>query len=162
MTNHYRCRDGRWLLLSLLKEEREWPVLLECMGRAELAADPRFATKADRHARARELCAIFDAIFATKDLAEWRAILDAGGLIFGLVAEAEDIPGDRQMLENGVLVPFEDDTVLTVNSPLWVEGEEKVKPRRPPAIGEHSDEVLRKFGYDAARIRELRACGAVA
>src|SRR5260370_142414 len=27
MTNHYRCRDGRWLILSLLKEDRERPVL---------------------------------------------------------------------------------------------------------------------------------------
>src|SRR5437899_10279977 len=159
MTNHYRCRDGRWLLLSLLKEEREWPVLLECLERADLAADPRFATKADRHARARELSAIFDTIFAAKDLAEWRAILDAPGLIFGLVAEVEDIPGDRQMLENDVLVPFEGDGTLTVNSPIWIEGEAKVKPRQPPGIGEHSDEVLRKFGYEAADIRRLRACG---
>src|SRR6266516_1602556 len=60
MTNHYRCRDGRWLILSLLKEDREWPVLLECLEREDLAADPRFATTPDRHARARTLSAIFD------------------------------------------------------------------------------------------------------
>ena len=161
MTNHYRSRDGRWLILSLLKEDREWPVLLECLGRENLAADPRFATTPDRHARARELSAIFDGVFAGKDLADWRAILDAHGLIFGVVAEVDELPGDRQMLENDVLVPFQGDGMLTINSPIWIEGEDKVEPRHPPQIGQHSDEVLRRFGCDETEIRRLRACGAV-
>jgi len=161
MTNHYRCRDGRWLILSLLKEDREWPVLLECLERQDLAADPRFATTPDRHARARALSAIFDEVFAGKDLADWRTILDAHGLIFGVVAEVDDVPGDRQMLENDVLVPFQGESMLTINSPIWIEGEDKVEPRLPPQVGEHSDEVLRKFGWDEAEIRRLRACGAV-
>jgi crotonobetainyl-CoA:carnitine CoA-transferase CaiB-like acyl-CoA transferase len=161
MTNHYRCRDGRWLILSLLKEDREWPVLLKCMGREDLAADPRFATRPDRHARARELTAIFDEVFVGKDLAEWRVILDGHGLIFGVVAEADDLPGDRQMLENDVLVPFEGGGMLTVNSPIWIDGEAKVEPRQPPTIGQHSDEVLRKFGCDEAEIGRLRAGGTV-
>ena len=98
--------------------------LLKAFGREELASDPRFRTTADRHARARELTAIFDEVFATKDLAQWRAILDAHGLIFGVVAEVDEIPGDRQMLDNDVLVPFEDGGMLTLNSPVWIEGEQ--------------------------------------
>src|SRR6266566_3053056 len=144
-----------------LMANRVWPVLLECLGREELAADPRFATTPDRHARARELSAIFDEVFAGKTLADWRAILDAHGLIFGVVAEVDELPGDRQMLENDVLVPFQGEGMLTINSPIWIEGEKKVEPRHPPQIGQHSDEVLRKFGCDEAEIRRLRACGAV-
>jgi formyl-CoA transferase len=52
--------------------------------------------------------------------------------------------------------------VLTVTSPISVEGQEKVSPRRPPAVGQHTDEVLREAGYDAAMIESLRADGAVA
>ncbi len=100
-------------------------------------------------------------MFAGKDLADWRTILDAHGLIFGVVAEVDDVPGDRQMLENDVLVPFQGESMLTINSPIWIEGEDKVEPRLPPQVGEHSDEVLRKFGWDEAEIRRLRACGAV-
>jgi formyl-CoA transferase len=59
-------------------------------------------------------------------------------------------------------VPFENDTMLTVNSPIWVSGARKVQPKKAPAIGEHSDEILRKAGYDEASIRKLRASGAVA
>jgi formyl-CoA transferase len=162
VTNHYQCKDGRWLILSLLNEERQWPVLARCLEREDLITDARFATRSDRHARSLELIKLFDEIFLTKNLAEWRKILDGKGLVFGVVGILDDIPNDRQMIENEVLVPFEGDTMLTINSPIWVDGAKKVPPRRAPDLGEHSDEVLREAGYDEASIEKLRASGAVA
>ena len=162
VTNHYQCKDGRWLILSLLNEDRQWPTLARCLGREDLVTDPRFSTKPDRHARSLELVGIFDEIFATRPLAEWRGILDGNGLVFGVVGILDDIPTDRQMIENDVLVPFENDTLLTVNSPIWIDDSKKVQPRRAPGVGEHSDQVLREAGYDEAAIQQLRASGAVA
>src|ERR1700709_835073 len=150
VTNHYKCRDGRWLILSLLNEERQWAALARCLGHEEFVTDPRLATKADRHARSLELIKIFDDIFAGKDLAEWRKILDGNGLVCGVVGILDDIPTDQQMIDNHVLVPFEGEAMLTINSPIWVDGASKVKPRHPPGIGEHSDEILRTAGYDEA------------
>ncbi|WP_128923752.1 CaiB/BaiF CoA transferase family protein [Bradyrhizobium guangxiense] len=161
VANHYQCKDGRWLILSLLNEEKQFPALAKCLGREDLVTDPRFATKTDRHARSVELIRIFDETFATKDLAEWRKILDGNGLVFGVVAILDDIPNDKQMLDNEVLVPFENDTMLTINSPIWIDGAKKVQPRKPPAVGEHSDEILRDAGYDEAAIKQLRGSGAV-
>ena len=161
LSNHYRCGDGRWLILSLLNEDRQWPVLVSCLGRFDLLDDPLFATRPARHANARALIAILDEIFATRDLAGWRSSLDAAGLIFGVVATLDDIEADEQMRANDVLIPFEDDTMLTINSPLWIEGADKVRPRRPPGLGEHSEEILRGAGYDDAAIQELRIAGIV-
>jgi formyl-CoA transferase len=161
LTNHYLCRDQRWLMLSLLDQARQWPLLAACIGRDELVDDPRFATPSARQAHARELIAILDAAFAAKDLAAWRAVLDANDLITGAVATLEDIPGDRQMLVNDVLVPFANDTMLTVNSPFWVGDADKAVPRPAPGVGEHSDEVMRGIGYEDADIARLRASGAV-
>lgn len=161
VANHYQCRDGRWLILSLLSEEKQWPTLAKCLGREDLIADPRFATKPDRHARSIELIKIFDETFATRDLAEWRKILDGNGLVFGIVGILDDIPNDKQMLDNEVLVPFENDTMLTISSPIWIDGTKKVQPRKPPGVGEHSDEILRGAGYDEAAIKQLRSKGAV-
>ncbi|KYG97918.1 CoA transferase [Bradyrhizobium sp. DOA1] len=161
VANHYQCKDGRWLILSLLNEEKQFPTLARCLGREDLIDDPRFATKADRHARSVELIKILDETFATKDLAEWRKILDGNGLVFGVVGILDDIPNDKQMLDNEVLVPFENDTMLTINSPIWIDGAKKVQPRKPPGVGEHSDEILRGAGYDEAAIKQLRAKGAV-
>ena len=75
MTNHYQCKDERWLILSLLNEERQWPTLAKCLGREDLINDPRFVTKPDRHARSIELIRIFDETFATKDLAASAQVL---------------------------------------------------------------------------------------
>jgi formyl-CoA transferase len=161
VANHYQCKDGRWLILSLLNEERQWPTLAKCLGREDLIADPRFATKPDRHARSIELIKIFDETFATRELAEWRKILDGNGLVFGIVGILDDIPNDKQMLDNEVLVPFENDTMLTISSPIWIDGTKKVQPRKPPGVGEHSDEILRGAGYDEAAIKQLRSKGAV-
>src|SRR5829696_204643 len=162
VTNHYQCKDGRWLILSLLNEDRQWPTLARCLGREDLVTDARFETRKERHARSIELIKIFDETFATRDLAEWRKILDGNGLVFGVVGILDDIPNDKQMIENEVLVPFENDTMLTISSPIWVDGSKKVQPRKPPGIGEHSDEILRNAGYDEAAIGKLRASGAVA
>jgi len=162
VTNHYQCKDGRWLILSLLNEDRQWPTLARCLGREDLVTDARFETRKDRHARSVELIKIFDETFATRDLAEWRKILDGNGLVFGVVGILDDIPNDKQMIENEVLVPFENDTMLTISSPIGVDGSRKVQPRKPPGLGEHSDEILRNAGYDETAIGKLRAAGAVA
>jgi len=162
VTNHYKCKDGRWIILSLLNEDRQFPTLARCLGRDDLVEDLRFATRADRHAHSVELIGVFDEVFATRALAEWRKLLDGNGLVFGVVGILDDIPTDQQMLDNEVLVPFENDPMLTINSPIWVDGARKVQPRKPPGVGEHSDEILRNAGYDEASIARLRASGAVA
>jgi formyl-CoA transferase len=95
-----------------------------------------------------------------KDQAEWRKILDAAGLIFGIVADMDEIAGDPQILASDALVPFTDGT-MTVNSPLWIKGQEKVQPGRAPSVGEHSDQVLREAGFPEAEIHTLRAEGVI-
>jgi crotonobetainyl-CoA:carnitine CoA-transferase CaiB-like acyl-CoA transferase len=157
---HYRCRDGHWLLLSIAPDEWRWEKFKECLGASALS-DPRFAMHEGREANAHELIAVLDEIFATKDFAEWRTILEAAGIIFGIVAKMEDIEDDPQMLASEALVPFADDTTMTVNSPIWIRGQQKVKPRPAPAVGEHSDEVLRAAGYSDSEIRALRQQGVI-
>jgi formyl-CoA transferase len=156
---HYRCGDDRWLLLSIAADEWRWEKFKECLGAGALD-DPRFATSTLREAHARELIAILDGIFATRDQAEWRAILDAAGLIFGIVADMDEIADDPQILASEALVPFTDGT-MTVNSPLWIKGQPKVASQRAPNVGEHSEEVLRAAGYSEPEIRALRADGVI-
>ena len=157
---HYRCRDGHWLLLSIAPDEWRWEKFKECLGASALS-DPRFATHAGREANARELIAILDDDLCEKDFAEWRSILDAAGIIFGIVAKMEDIPDDPQILASEALVPFEDEEIMTINSPFWIEGQEKVMPRRAPDVGEHSEVVLREAGYSETEIRAMRAAGVI-
>ena len=160
LANHYRCRDGHWFIMALFNEERQLRSFLGAIGREELADDPRYATKQARAANARALVAELDAVFATRVMAEWRKILDAVGVTFGVVATVDDVMHDAQMRAMGALVPFEGSDVLTISSPFQVAGEAKVPPRRAPKLGEHSEAVLREAGYSADEIARLKTVGA--
>ncbi len=162
LASYYRCGDGRWLVLVSSNEARDWPLMAQCMGRPELIDDPRFATQADRYARSAELIALFDAAFGSDTRDVWRERLDQAGIVFECVAELADIPHDQQAREAGVLVPFEDDGQLTIASPMYVEGARKHAPRKPAALGQHNEELLREAGYDDAAIARLREAKVVA
>jgi formyl-CoA transferase len=103
-----------------------------------------------------------DAVFATRDMAEWRKILDGVGVTFGVVGRIDDVAHDAQMQAIGAIVPFADGKTLTVSSPFHLEGETKVAPRYAPAVGQHSDDVLRDAGYSADEIGRLRKLGVLA
>ncbi len=158
----YRCADGRWFNLVLLNEARQFAPLLAVLGRDELAADPRFATTEARRANAPALIAILDAAFAAEPLSHWRAVLDAAGITFGIIGTLDDIAADEQMRAAEALVPFADETQLTVNSPFFLDGEAKTPPRRAPNLGEHSEAVLREAGYSDPDITRLRQLGVLA
>jgi crotonobetainyl-CoA:carnitine CoA-transferase CaiB-like acyl-CoA transferase len=158
---HYRCRDNRWLLLSIVADEGRWQRFTAALASPALD-DPRFATVALRESHPRELIAVLDAIFASRDLAEWARRLDAARIIFGTVGTVDEIPDDRQMRDAGALVRFAGSDLLTVNSPIFLAGQEKVPPRPAPRVGEHAEAVLCAAGFTAAEIAELRAAGVIA
>jgi formyl-CoA transferase len=157
LANHYRCRDGRWFIMALHNEPRQWHGFLAAIERADLAGDPRFATSEARKQHASVLVTVLDTVFAQRDLEDWRTRLDAAGVTFGGVQSVNEISDDVQMHQIGALVPFADGAGLTVSSPFHLEGETKVAPRRAPAIGQHTDVVLWEVGYSAEEIERLRA-----
>jgi len=165
LANLYRCRDGRWFLMTITGAELHWDAFARCIERADLITDPRFATVATRRTNVRALVAILDEVFATKDWAEWRRILEASGIVFGVVATLDDILTDEQMVKSGALVPIDDPragAALTVSSPIAIEGQEKVPPTLAPAIGQHTVEVLRAAGFAEAEIERLLRAGVIA
>ena len=164
LTNFYRCSDGRWFILSLVTEERDWQAFLRVIEAPALAQDPRFAALPARRENAPALAALLDEVFLQRDSADWTERFGAEGLTVGVVARSEDVLSDEQMRLCGALVPAEGipGKGLTVSSPFQVEGTEKSHPRHAPAIGEHTDEVLREAGYSADDIERLRGGGAVA
>jgi len=164
LSNAYRCRDGRWFMMTHGADERRWEPFAKAIGRPDLCADERFASLERRRANARALTTVLDEVFAAEDLAHWQRVLEATGVAFSAVGVLDDIPGDAQMRASGALVPIADPRAgapLTVSSPIWIEGQEKVAPAMAPALGEHSVAVLRELDVEEAEIERLLREGIV-
>ena len=162
LSNHYRCRDDRWLLLSIgvVQDRKLWPRFTELIGTPELGQDPRFADRAQRSKHARALVALLDEVFVKRDAEDWMRLLAKEGLVAAVAARAGDALHDRQMRENGVIVPLGADGCV-VSSPIWIADEEKAAATPAPTVGEHSDAILREQGLTDVEIAELRARGTV-
>ncbi|TNM38663.1 CoA transferase [Nocardioides albidus] len=159
---YYQCADGKWLLLTILNEERHWPVLVRCLERPELADEDAFATKPDRLRNARALIAALDEAFARHEREHWERVLGENGIVFDIVATPEDIPHDQQIHANRLAVRFpEDERVSTVVAPFSIDGVDALPPRLPPSIGQHTDEILAELGYDTNRVARMREDGTV-
>jgi formyl-CoA transferase len=164
LANLYRCRDGRWFILTITGDERHWESFVRGVGREDLLDDSRFTTPHDRRTHARALIAVLDLWFATKDWAAWSQILEKTGIAFGVVATLDDVPHDVQMRASGALVPIDDPRAgasHTVSSPLQIGNEEKVPPTLAPEIGQHTVEVLRAAGIPETEIERLLHAGII-
>ncbi len=164
LLNPYRTSDDRWLLL-VAAQDKDWPGFVAAIGRPELLQDPRFVDRHARGAHAADLVAVLDPLFESRPLADWKAALDAGRVIFGVVQTASEIVSDPQMLANEVFVPLKeplDGVALTVNSPLTVASYRKVAPGKAPELGQHGGQILADLGFADHEIETLHASGAVA
>ncbi len=160
--NCYRTRDDRWLLLTLPREEAGWPLLCRALERADLLEDARYATTTGRRDRAAELTVEFDRAFAAHDLAYWRAQLLRHRITFSVIQRMRDVVVDAQARAAGAIVPTAvPEMPETIAAPLFMRGCAPRVAHRAPALGEHSDEILREAGFDEASIDALREGGAL-
>ena len=163
LTELYACKDGRWFMLVLLNQAREWPLLLDCIGKPEWASDPRFLTPTDRRTNAPALLHELEKIFATRDWLDWRAIFVKAGITFGPIARPADHMSCPQVAANNFLPEFADEKGLrTIDSPFHLAGETKQTPHMSPAIGQHTSNILAEVGLGAAEIKQLIDEGAAA
>jgi formyl-CoA transferase len=161
--NLYRTRDDRWLLLSLPLEDVTWPRFAEAIEKPDLVRDPRFAETAARRANAAALTAILDAVFATAPLADWICRLKAARLTFSPINRIEDIATDEQAVACGAVVESANPEMpRTLAAPFRLGSADPRPAGKAPALGEHTDQVLREAGFSAAEIAELRLSGAAA
>ena len=149
-TQLYRCRDERWLMLTVLPQaqERSWPKLARCLEHPEWLEDSRFASSDSRHENKDALRDLMAAAIALQDWAHWQQAFSEHGITCGRVAQTEDHCSDAQVSESGAVVDFATGGGRTIDSPLFVSGQQKSKPQHAPELGQHTASIKNEFGID--------------
>lgn len=164
LANNYRTRDGRWISLCLLVDAW-WPDFLNHVGRADLGTDPRFIDAAARYVNRQALVEVLNQMFAEYDYAYWCQALATLQGVWSPVQSPQEVLRDPQALANGFVssVSVDDGTgYLAGVSPAQFDEQSIGELSGAPRYSQHTEEVLRESGLDAARVAQLRAQGVIA
>lgn len=162
---HFSTADGKWVAIACTND-RMWGRLCAAMDRAELAADPRYATTAERIARrveVDELVNEFTRRFERKALTD---LLDQHEVPVGPVYSIEDIFADPHYWERGSLVKATDPVFGEIAMPAIVphlsRSPGRIDRLGPPEVGADTEAILsRVLGYAPDRIAALRGQGVI-
>lgn len=147
----FEARDGT--VVVAVGNDTQFRALL---GVLHLTDDARFATNPQRVARRAELVPILAARIAERGRDELVAALLAADVPAGpvnTVGEAIAAMGPSWIREiDGVRLP---------PSPIRIAGQELPIERRPPRLGEHTEEILREVGVRDADLAQARAAGTI-
>ncbi len=135
---------------------RRWAKLI---GQPGLADDPRYATDILRGKIGEELSAAMSAWAAGRGRDECLAILIEAGIGCGpVLSPAEVVSGALGLRETFTAeTPFPGSSGIPIaRPPIRVSSGTVADPRRPPLLGEHSEQVLSEYGFSTAEIAELR------
>jgi len=143
----------------------------EAAGHPEWAQDVRFASNTQRVAHRTTLIPLMSEVTKERTTAEWIALLEHRAVPCGPINTMDQAFADAQVQARGLVqkqalahvatAQTAIESIATVASPLRL-GDAPVQLRHaPPALGEHTDEVLAGLGLDAAAIAALRAAKVV-
>ena len=165
MADGYAVRptaDSHIALLAI--SNRQFPGLCAALRRDDWATDPRFATMEAREANRAALDEVIGAEVRRWKGADLVAALHAHDVPCALTTPIDRVHLDPQVVHNGTLVEHERPWLGAVREPR-PPAHFSLTPtalgRHEPRLDEHTDEVLRELGRDAAAIADLRARGVV-
>lgn len=159
----FRAKDG-WIYVAVWVD-RLWPPFCAAIERPALAADPRFSSRQTRLSNRRELVALLEPVFLERTVTEWMARLEKHEVLCAPVNRYADLPTDPQVLASGMLVPEDHPRagrLTTLDTPIRFSRTPGGIRTHAPALGEHTDEVLRQAGVTPDEITRLRAAKVVA
>ena len=160
-TNAYLCRDGKYALIAG-NGDSIYKRLMQMIGRADLAEDPRLARNAGRAEHAELIDAAISAYTALHPLDEVLTAMNAAGVPAGKSYDASDIANDPHYQARDMILQ----TTLADGSVIQVPGIVPKLSKTPgqitrvaPSLGQHTTEILDSLGLSATQQADFKARG---
>jgi len=145
-------------IIIAVGNDRQFARLARICGHPEWTSDERFASNALRVANRDEMVRLVSAAIRTKPAADWLEQLEAAGIPAGPINRITQALGDTQAQHRGMVRTIAGTRL--VGSPVRMEGERADSELPPPALGEHTDEIVERL-IDSAELERLRNAGVI-
>jgi formyl-CoA transferase len=145
-------------IIIAVGNDRQFARLARICGHPEWTSDERFASNALRVANRDEMVRLVSAAIRTKPAADWLEQLEAAGIPAGPINRITQALGDIQAQHRGMVRTIAGTRL--VGSPVRMEGERADSELPPPALGEHTDEIVERL-IDSAELERLRNAGVI-
>lgn len=144
--------DAQFARFCVIAEHPEW------------RDDPRFARNADRVRNRETLVPLIASVMRNRPRGDWLAALETAGIPCSPVNAIDEVFADPQVRARGLQMAIdhpEQDALPMVASPLRLSATPVRYRSAPPMLGQHTDEVLREFGWSPREIDDLRERGVI-
>jgi crotonobetainyl-CoA:carnitine CoA-transferase CaiB-like acyl-CoA transferase len=161
----FATTDGNVLLA--IGNDGQFARFCAAIGQPGWAQDARFATNTARVQHRAELLALMVPAMRERTTAAWITLLEDKAVPCGPINTIAQAFDDPQVRARGLRVQMPRDAgdgiaaVAGVANPMRLSGTPVTYRNAPPALGQHTDEVLRELGLDATAIAALRESKAV-
>ena len=157
----FHTKDG--LLNIAANETYQFEILCGLIGRPELITDPRFR---DRHARKQNRALInqeVESALLQRTALEWEGLLSQAGVPAGRVLTVPEILSHPHVKQGQFVSSIDgnDGRQQVTNTGFRFSGEDITPAAPAPELSAHTDQWLRKLGYDSQQIAALRGDGTI-
>ncbi len=156
------CKDKKRIGLHLSSPEKFWKGLVRALDRENLLS--QFPDRASRVQGYDALSTELASIFITHDRDYWLPLLERHDVPFAPELRLDELEGDPQVRfldVFGEVTHAELGTVKSANRPIRYDGDNRSNFTAPPALGEHTREILRQAGLTEERIDWLSLSGVI-
>lgn len=163
----FATADGSMLLA--IGNDGQFARFSEAAGQPQWAKDPRFASNTLRVQHRLALVQAIEAVTLTRSTAQWISLLENRAVPCSAINNLAQAFSEEQVHARKMVVQQTRgnhkqggvEVISTIASPLRLLATPPMLRYAPPALGEHTDEVLAELGMDAQQIAALRQAGVV-
>jgi crotonobetainyl-CoA:carnitine CoA-transferase CaiB-like acyl-CoA transferase len=154
-----RCADDKLLAIHVGGPDRLWQAVCAAVDDPSIGAEPLFRKRHSRIANYDKLIDAMRPVFMKRKRAEWLKRLADNDVASAEINSIGEAVGDAEVAHLGLFEkqqrPGYGDMTMLRRAPR-INGAREPKQKMPPLLGEHTQDVLKEFGYDEAALAALR------